>query len=152
MTSRAGPDARPRCAPAAHRSAEKQAPRPFKAHFTRPVSGWPKHGVVYAGTGRQRAWAALAITGRNATLVGDRPATTSDWTDLVDEVAAAGDRRVVVSSEFFADGDDETARRVVTELAGARAHVVVTLRPLIRIIVSQWQQYLQNGLRTPYEQ
>jgi hypothetical protein len=30
-------------------------------------------------------------------------------------------------------------------------HVVVTLRPLVRIMPSQWQQYVQNGLRMGYE-
>lgn len=111
-----------------------------------------EHGVVYAGGARrQPSWAALAITGNGTKLVGYRPATMSDWTSLVDEVAAAGDQRVVVSSEFFADADDDTARRVVTELGGERVHVVVTLRPLTSIIVSQWQQYLQNGLRTSYD-
>jgi hypothetical protein len=30
-------------------------------------------------------------------------------------------------------------------------HVAVTLRPLTRILPSQWQQYVQNGLRMRYE-
>ncbi|MFF5012100.1 hypothetical protein [Streptomyces sp. NPDC001165] len=30
-------------------------------------------------------------------------------------------------------------------------HVLVTLRPLARIMPSQWQQYVQNGLRMGYE-
>lgn len=110
-----------------------------------------ERGVVYAGAGRQPRWAALAVTGKKAP-VGMRPANMADWTSLVDEVAAAGDQRVVVSSEFFADGDDDAARQVVAELGGPRAHVVVTLRPLHRILVSQWQQYVQSGVRAPYEE
>ena len=72
------------------------------------------------------------------------------WDKLVRDVREADDQRVVISSEFFADGDDEAARRVVTDLGGPRVHVVVTLRPLAKVMPSQWQQYLQNGLRTPY--
>lgn len=108
------------------------------------------HGVVYAGRDRQAMRAALAVTGRSE-LRGQRPPAMSDWTALTEQVAGAADRRVVVSSEFFADTDDATVRRVVEELGGPRVHVVVTLRPLARILSSQWQQYVQNGMRTGYE-
>ena len=108
-----------------------------------------EYDVVYAGTGRQPMRPALAVTGRPAMLGEARP-EMAHWDKLVQDVRAAGDHRVVISSEFFADGDDEAARRVVAELGGPRAHVVVTLRPLARIMPSQWQQFAQNGLCTPY--
>jgi hypothetical protein len=107
------------------------------------------HGVVYAGADRQPMRATLAVTGRPAMLGESRP-DMAYWDKLVRDVREAGDQRVVISSEFFADGDDEAARRVVADLGGPRVHVVVTLRPLARVMPSQWQQYLQNGLRTPY--
>lgn len=112
------------------------------------------HGVAYAGgggRGRAPMRAALAITGKPE-MWGEPPASMRHWEALLDEIAAAGDRRVVVSTEFFADGDGESAHRVVEGLGGPRVHVVVTLRPLLKILPSQWQQYLQNGLRTPYPQ
>jgi hypothetical protein len=107
------------------------------------------HGAVYAGADRQPMRATLAVTGRPAMLGESRP-DMAYWDKLVRDVREAGDQRVVISSEFFADGDDATARRVVADLGGPRVHVVVTLRPLARVMPSQWQQYLQNGLRTPY--
>lgn len=107
------------------------------------------YGVLYAGKGRQTARAALAVTGLRQIFGMWRP-KEGDWTELVEEVAAAADQRVVVSSELFADAADDVARRVVTDLGGSRVHVVVTLRPLRRILVSQWQQYVQNGFRMPY--
>ncbi len=107
------------------------------------------HGVLYAGADRQPMRATLAVTGRPAMLGESRP-DMAYWDKLVRDVREAGDQRVVISSEFFADGDDAAARRVVADLGGPRAHVVVTLRPLARVMPSQWQQYLQNGLRTPY--
>jgi hypothetical protein len=107
------------------------------------------HGVVYAGADRQPMRATLAVTGRPAMLGESRP-DMAYWDKLVRDVREAGDQRVVISSEFFADGDDAAARRVVADLGGPRVHVVVTLRPLARVMPSQWQQYLQNGLRTPY--
>lgn len=108
------------------------------------------YGVAYAGEGRHPWHAALAVTGRPA-LVGERPPRMADWYALTREVTATAARITVVSSEFFADGDDEAARRVITDLGGPRVHVVVTLRPFVKIISSQWQQYLQNRLRHGYD-
>lgn len=111
-----------------------------------------EHDVVYAAAGgRAPMQAALAVTGKKE-MWGEPPPGTRHWDALVDEVAGGGDRRVVVSTEFFADGDDESAHRVVEGLGGSRVHVVVTLRPLTKILPSQWQQYVQNGLRTPYDE
>lgn len=108
-----------------------------------------EHGVVYAGADRQPMRATLAVTGRPAMLGESRP-DMAYWDRLVRDIGEAGDQRVVISSEFFADADDAAARRVVADLGGPRVHVVVTLRPLARIMPSQWQQFLQNGLCTPY--
>jgi len=83
-------------------------------------------------------------------MLGEAPPDMALWDKLVRNVREAGDQRVVISSEFFDDADDAVARRVVADLGGPRVHVVATLRPLARVMPSQWQQYLQNGLRTPY--
>ncbi len=109
------------------------------------------HGVSYFGevAGVSHLRGALAVTQR-AGLLGETVPNMSHWTRLVEQVAAAGDRRVLVSSEFFADAADAVAQRVVSELGDTRAHVVVTLRPLTKIMPSQWQQYVQNGQLMPY--
>lgn len=106
-------------------------------------------GVVYVGADRQPLAAALAVTGGPALLGGPRP-DMACWNELVREIREAGDQRVVVSSEFFAEAGDAAARRVIEDMGGPRVHVVVTLRSLARIMPSQWQQYLQNGFRVPY--
>ena len=103
------------------------------------------HGVVYAATVR----GVLAVIGRQA-MRGEAEPDIAHWDKLVREISGAGNRRVLVSSEFFADGDDEAARRVIEDLGGSGVHVVVTLRSLAKIMPSQWQQYLQNGACTPY--
>jgi hypothetical protein len=105
--------------------------------------------VVYPGTGRQPLQAILAVTGQPR-LFGEPEPNMAHWDLLVREVTGAHEQRVVVSSEFLAEADDAAACRVVSELGGPRVHVVVTLRPLSRILPSQWQQYLQNGYRFPY--
>ncbi|WP_392967609.1 hypothetical protein [Streptomyces sp. LN245] len=51
---------------------------------------------------------------------------------------ATGDRTSLISSEFFADApDDATVTRIVDELGRDRVHVLVTLRPLAKIMPSQ---------------
>ncbi|OIJ69460.1 hypothetical protein [Streptomyces mangrovisoli] len=110
----------------------------------------PAHGVVFPAHSRHPMEAALAACARPA-MMGDTVPTEKHWTRLLDAVRASGGRTSVVSSEFFADApDDATALRIVEQLGGERVHVLVTLRPLARIMPSQWQQYVQNGLRMGY--
>lgn len=111
----------------------------------------PEHGVEFPATTRHPMEAALAACARPA-MMGDTAPTEKHWTRLLKQVEATGPRTSVISSEFFADApDDETVARIVEQLGGERVHVLVTLRPLARIMPSQWQQYVQNGLRMGYE-
>jgi hypothetical protein len=108
-----------------------------------------EQGVVYAGTVRQHQMAALALTG-GVGLTGDRVADPKDWELLVEQANEARDQRVIVSSEYFDEADDAAARKAVKQLGGERVHVVVTLRPLAKILPSAWQQYVRNGVRKAY--
>ncbi|MEU9410578.1 hypothetical protein AB0E08_33505 [Streptomyces sp. NPDC048281] len=111
----------------------------------------PEHGVEFPAATRHPMEAALAACARPA-MMGDTVPTEKHWTRLIGQVEATGTRTSVISSEFFADApDDETVARIVEQLGGERVHVLVTLRPLARIMPSQWQQYVQNGLRMGYE-
>ncbi len=106
-------------------------------------------GIVYPGSGRQPLRPILAVTGQPA-LLGEQRPHMAHWNHLVRDVRAARNQRVVVSSEFFAEADDAVACRVIEDLGGSQVHVVVTLRPLTKILPSQWQQYMQNGYCMPY--
>ncbi|MGW1210676.1 hypothetical protein ACWD5F_13700 [Streptomyces sp. NPDC002499] len=111
----------------------------------------PEYGIVFPASTRHPMEAALAACARPA-MMGDTAPTDRHWTRLLDQVAATKGSTSVVSSEFFADAEDEaTVRRIVEQLGGDRVHILVTLRPLARIMPSQWQQYVQNGLRMGYE-
>jgi hypothetical protein len=108
------------------------------------------NGVHYAGKRRQPWLAALAVTGRRG-RPGDPPAAQKHWRGLVREVQAeGGSRRVFVSSERFADAKPDSIRRIIDELGGPRVHILITLRPLAKILPSQWQQAVRNGLPMPY--
>ena len=111
----------------------------------------PEHGVDFPAHSRHPMEAALAACARPA-MMGDTVPTDKHWIRLLDAVRATGDRTSVISSEFFADAqDDETLARIVEQLGGERVHILITLRPLARIMPSQWQQYVQNGLRMGYD-
>ncbi|MEU9453781.1 hypothetical protein [Streptomyces sp. NPDC048277] len=111
----------------------------------------PEHGVEFPATTRHPMEAALAACARPA-MMGDTVPTDKHWTRLLQQVEATGTRTSVISSEFFADApDDETIARIVDQLGGERVHILVTLRPIAKIMPSQWQQYVQNGLRMGYE-
>ena len=112
-------------------------------------------GVVYPGTSGNHTAAALAVTGRTHgwVAIGASRPPMATWDDLVDEVAAVGaEQRAVISSEFFDVADDPTIRTIVSGLGGERVRVVVTARPLSRILSSAWQQQVKVGLRTSYEE
>ena len=57
----------------------------------------------------------------------------------------------MLSSEFFCEADDTRVRAILDDLGAQTTHVVITLRPLIRIFGSQWQQYMQNRMVISYE-
>lgn len=110
-----------------------------------------QHGIYYAGRARQPMQAAIAVsTQKGAHDL--RPPAWHLWERLVKEVETnRKDYRVVVSSEFFCEADDAAIERIIRELGGDAVHVVVTLRPIVGIFPSQWQQYVQNGLRLTYD-
>ncbi|MFI6008841.1 hypothetical protein ACIBAG_08410 [Streptomyces sp. NPDC051243] len=111
-----------------------------------------RHGVEWPATTRHPMEAVLAACARTG-MMGDTEPTERHWERLLERVRATGRRTSVISSEFFADAPDAaTIERIVEQLGGDRVHVLVTLRPLARIMPSQWQQYVQNGLRMGYEE
>jgi hypothetical protein len=110
----------------------------------------PAHGVVYPGDDRYHKRPGVYISGAVG-RIGDEPSNEKDWKELVDETARAGKKRVVISSEWLCQAPDDAVRRVVDELGGDRVHIVATLRPLVKILPSSWQQFLQNGARSSYE-
>ena len=107
-------------------------------------------GVRYAGSSQHSAVAVLAGIGRPSFKDGEAPPSRRYWNALRKEVRGAREPRVVISSEFFADADADAIPRIVDELGGG-LQVVLTLRPLGRILPSQWQQYVKSGLSLSYE-
>jgi hypothetical protein len=118
--------------------------------FARERTGLGEHGVVYPGRGHRAAEAGWAVLGIDSP-VGRRPPRLRRWNELVREVADAGDSRVCISNEDFARATPEVASRIVEELGGDRAHVVLVARRLDALLPSQWQERVKARLVADYD-
>lgn len=109
------------------------------------------HGVRYPGKLQAQHRAALAVLGRpwGWNNRGGSVLDREHFTRLAARTKEAPSR-VVISSEFFCEAPEETAKEVVDELGGNRVQVVITLRNLGKLLPSSWQQYLKYGLTTEY--
>ena len=108
-------------------------------------------GVHYASNGRHALSAVLAGIEHASPWTGKRPPPRWLWVRLLNDIRSSNAKRVVLSSEYFADAQPEPAARVIQELDPKRVQIVVTLRPLSRIFTSQWQQFVRNQNTTPFE-
>jgi hypothetical protein len=57
----------------------------------------------------------------------------------------------VISSETFARANDARAKTVIDALGADRTHVVITMRPLVDMLSSSWQQYVQTGSKRTWD-
>lgn len=73
------------------------------------------------------------------------------WERLVDDVTAAGDKRVCISNEDFGRATPEQAEQIVTDLGGDRVHVLAVGRRLDQYLPSQWQQRVTAGSTKTYD-
>ena len=133
-----------------HIGPHKTGTTTLQAAFHRSRDDLSAQGVHYAGRRAHSMAAAMAAAGRQnlPTLTG---AADDEWQALVADVAASTAQRVVVSSEFYADASAERVPDIVEAFGGDRVQVVVTMRSLVRILPSQWQQYMQNRMVISYE-
>ena len=108
------------------------------------------HGIRYAGASRSPWRAAIAASSNDQADPGRR-AGREQWQALLAEIRAAREPRIVISSEHFAKARPDAVRRITGELDRSAVHVAATLRPLARLLSSQWQQFVQGGLQADFE-
>ncbi len=106
-----------------------------------------EQGVHYAHPAVQAYKPAIGLTGLRGRR-GGPAADPADWTALVEEVRAAGDMRVVISSESLSNARTPQIEQLRDDLGPDRLHVVRMVRRYDLLAPSQWQQQLHNGRRT----
>jgi hypothetical protein len=73
------------------------------------------------------------------------PVDYNVWTTLVRQAQAHPNQLVSISAEAFAVSESLVIKQIVNDLGLDRLQVVITLRPLRKILPSQWQQDLHGA-------
>ena len=132
-----------------HIGPHKTGTTTLQAAFHQSREALAAQGVHYAGR-RAHSMAAAMAAAMDQSLPTMATAPIERWEELVAEVRGSAADQVVISSEFYADASPQRIRAIVDALGREETHVVVTLRPLHRILPSQWQQYMQNRFVISY--
>ena len=106
-----------------------------------------EHGVLFPGKPKELHHRAAKSLRRFADGWKDDPDPAPDpkvWADLAAE-ARASPGRVVLSSEFFAQSDEPTRRKLVDDLGADRVHILLAARNPASLAASTWQQVLRKG-------
>jgi hypothetical protein len=109
-----------------------------------------RHGVLYPGTRVNQRDAVLGFMGRRWGWTSEGIPPREAWDELMAEIEADTERRVLFGHEFAAESDVETAGRFV-EAIGERPHVIITLRSPGGILPSAWQQYIKAGVPIAFD-
>jgi hypothetical protein len=105
---------------------------------------------VWGGEHLNANLAALAVAKRpTRRFASAKPVPIEHWTSLIEKVnAASANERVVISGEEFCSAQGEVIEKIVSDLGRENIQILITLRPLDKIMASQWQQYVQAGAVT----
>ncbi|WP_377325097.1 hypothetical protein ACFJIY_09115 [Pimelobacter simplex] len=102
-----------------------------------------EHGVRYPGERAHEMGAAMAVALGRVEPGQDLTEQRERWHALAAELRDDRPRIGIVSSEVYCEASDEGASAVLDGL-GPATQVLITLRPIVRLLGSQWQQYSQN--------
>ncbi len=106
-------------------------------------------GVHYAHPLESQAYLpALSLIGHQGRRGGPTANGDREWMGMVEEVEAAGDKRVVISSESFANAHPEHIRRLADDLGPDKVQILRMVRRYDKLLPSQWQQrIIGTGMR-----
>jgi hypothetical protein len=112
-------------------------------------------GIIYPNIGRRAhhrvAWALSGkIWGWGKR--GGEKTSIKEWEQLAKSINSSDDETIVISSEFFSELDGDAIRRLFSDIKGRKVQAVFTLRPLVKLLASSYQQYLKYGIKSDYEE
>ena len=108
-------------------------------------------GVRYASRTRHDRRAAEWIVRR--LIAGADPGRAERaWDGLAERLTADTSDRRIFSSEFLSDASDDRIEEILARLSTDNLWIAVTLRPLARILPSQYQQGIQRGGVRAYDE
>ena len=106
-----------------------------------PSVGWQAHHrVAWALAGKRWGW-----KGR-----GGKTTPYNTWIRMLVRIKASRADKVVLSSEFFTELPTEKIKQLQKQIKGRKIKVLFTIRPLVKLLGSSYQQYLKYGLKEDY--
>jgi hypothetical protein len=104
------------------------------------VGGKAQHKAIYSLMGKTWGWEDR----------GGVTATDKKWKNLVKQVVKAK-KTTLISSEFLCELNEKQIAKFRKDLKVADSHIYFTIRPLLKIIPSAYQQHLKIGIKSDYE-
>jgi hypothetical protein len=138
----------------AHVGFHKTGTTALQASFTANRKELEKFGISYPALGQKAHHAAAwALIGRwwGWKNRGGRQTPIKEWEKLVKEVRK-NRQTTLMSSEFFCELDESQILKFKKDIKCENTTIVFTLRPLIKLLTSSYQQYLKYGLTPTYEE
>jgi hypothetical protein len=112
-----------------------------KRGFTYPhVGGKAHHKAIYSLMEKGWGWEDR----------GGNPVNLKKWPELVKKVRRAKET-AIISSEFLCELNEAQIAKFKSELGIDDVTIYFTLRPLLKIVPSAYQQHLKIGIRSDYE-
>jgi hypothetical protein len=108
-------------------------------------------GVHNSGRGRHEMKTALVAAGTLPDYWDDRADWEARWDALSADFASSDARVTFWSSESLSQATPDRIRHIADRL-GADTRIVLTLRPLAPLLVSQWQEVLRRRGTEPLEE
>jgi hypothetical protein len=112
-----------------------------KRGFTYPVvGGKAHHKAIYSLMEKGWGWEDR----------GGNPVNEKKWPELVKKVKRAK-QSAIISSEFLCELNEAQIAKFKQDLGVEEVTIYFTLRPLLKIVPSAYQQHLKIGIRSDYE-
>ena len=123
-----------------HIGARKTGSTALQAAFAARRAQLRELGLLYPGKGNSQNRACKRFW---------RKASIEPWNSLVSDVAQRSDR-AIISSENLEKANPGGVAQIAADLGAENVQIVFTLRPLVSLIPSQWQNTVRFGAREPY--
>jgi len=100
------------------------------------------HRIAWALTQKPWGWKAR----------GGEVTPYREFTKLMRKINSSKHKQVLLSSEFFSELTAEQIQKIIGAVKNREVIVLFTLRPLVKLLSSSYQQYLKYGTKTDYVQ
>lgn len=110
-------------------------------------------GVLYPNIGRKAhhriAW-ALTQKPWGWKARGGETTPFKHFSKMVKLINRSSAEKILLSSEFFSELTPDQIQKIAATIKGREVKILFTLRPLVKLIASSYQQYLKYGTKADY--